>query len=95
VRDSAAFEEDCRKVDIIVSALIAPPDCRARQVFDGARLARDGAVALYFSAPAASAASRSALAQAPSAWQSPSGTGDALAVAVVPSYGVRRPWTPK
>ncbi|QGZ33329.1 ComEC/Rec2 family competence protein [Stappia indica] len=51
VRDSAAFEEDCRKVDIIVSALIAPPDCRARQVFDGARLARDGAVALYFSAP--------------------------------------------
>ena len=95
VRDSAAFEEDCRKADIIVSALIAPPDCRARQVFDGARLARDGAVAPYFSAPGASAASRSTLAQAPPAWQSPSGTGDALAVAVVPSYGRRRPWTPK
>ena len=98
VRDSAAFEEDCRKVDIIVSALIAPPGCQASQVFDGARLARDGAVALYFSAPAAPiapAGSRSTTAHAQAVAPSSSGRGDALAVAVNPSYGVRRPWTPR
>jgi competence protein ComEC len=95
VRDSAAFEEDCRKADIIVSALIAPPDCRARQVFDGARLARDGAVALYFSAPSASAASRSTPALPPPAAPPSSKAGGTPAVAVRPSYGSRRPWTPR
>lgn len=94
VRDSAAFEEDCRKVDIIVSALNAPPGCRARVVIDGTRLAREGAVALTFGAPDTPVASRSTPAQAPSAAPSPSSAGGALAVAVRPSYGLRRPWTP-
>lgn len=94
VRDSAAFEEDCRKVDIIVSALNAPPGCRARVVIDGTRLAREGAVALTFGAPDIPVASRSTPAQAPSAAPSPSSAGGALAVEVRPSYGLRRPWTP-
>lgn len=95
VRDAEAFEEDCRKADIIVSALTAPPDCQARQVFDGARLAREGAVALTFGVPDTPVAPRSTPARVASAVSPPSNAGGALAVAVRPSYGSRRPWTPK
>ena len=40
-----AFEEDCRRAAVVVSALAAPADCAA-QVFDRSRLALTGAVGL-------------------------------------------------
>jgi competence protein ComEC len=46
VLDRAAFEEDCARVDVIVSALSAPANCAARETFDERRLAATGAVGL-------------------------------------------------
>ena len=48
VEDRLAFEEDCARAEIIVSALTAPAHCRARQVFDERRLAQTGAVGLIW-----------------------------------------------
>jgi competence protein ComEC len=45
VIDRAAFEEDCERAAIVVSALTAPANCRAL-VFDERRLALTGAVGL-------------------------------------------------
>ncbi len=46
----AAFEEDCARAAVVVSALAAPADCQAQvfdqQVFDRRRLALTGAVGL-------------------------------------------------
>ena len=48
VLDRAAFEEDCARADVIVSALTAPPSCGAREVFDERRLRETGAVGLIW-----------------------------------------------
>ncbi len=48
VEDRLAFEEDCARAEIIVSALTAPAGCQAGQVFDERRLARTGAVGLVW-----------------------------------------------
>jgi len=45
--DRAAFEEDCARAAVLVSALTAPPDCQA-EVFDERRLALTGAVGLVW-----------------------------------------------
>src|SRR5579863_4165830 len=45
VLDRAAFEEDCKRAAIVVSALTAPSSCRA-MLFDERRLASTGAVGL-------------------------------------------------
>jgi competence protein ComEC len=48
VIDRAAFEEDCERAAIVVTALTAPKNCRARDVFDERRLALTGAVGLIW-----------------------------------------------
>jgi competence protein ComEC len=48
VEDRMAFEEDCGRADVIVSALSAPAACKAAQVFDERRLAQTGAVGLVW-----------------------------------------------
>jgi competence protein ComEC len=48
VEDRMAFEEDCARADIVVSALTAPTGCKAAQVFDERRLAETGAVGLVW-----------------------------------------------
>jgi competence protein ComEC len=45
--DRAAFEEDCARAAVLVSALTAPAECRA-EVFDERRLALTGAVGLVW-----------------------------------------------
>jgi competence protein ComEC len=45
VIDRAAFEEDCARASVILTALTAPADCKA-EVFDERRLALTGAVGL-------------------------------------------------
>jgi competence protein ComEC len=46
VEDRMAFEEDCGRADVVVSALTAPAACKAAEVFDERRLAETGAVGL-------------------------------------------------
>jgi competence protein ComEC len=46
VEDRMAFEEDCGRADVVVSALTAPAGCKAAEVFDERRLAETGAVGL-------------------------------------------------
>jgi competence protein ComEC len=46
VLDAPAFAEDCRRADIVVTPLAAPPNCAAALVIDAARLSRFGAHAL-------------------------------------------------
>ncbi len=46
VADRYAFEEDCQRANVIVSALTAPANCEAPYVFDEAKLAGTGAVGL-------------------------------------------------
>jgi competence protein ComEC len=48
VVDRMAFEEDCGRADVIVSALTAPTGCEAGQMFDERRLAETGAVGLVW-----------------------------------------------
>jgi competence protein ComEC len=45
VEDRMAFEEDCARADVIVSALTAPAGCKA-ETFDERRLAETGAIGL-------------------------------------------------
>ena len=45
VVDRAAFEEDCARAEVVVSALTAPADCAAL-TFDERKLATTGAVGL-------------------------------------------------
>ena len=47
VLDRAAFEEDCARADVVVSALTAPADCAAL-TFDERKLATTGAVGLVW-----------------------------------------------
>jgi competence protein ComEC len=49
VIDRMAFDEDCERAEVIVSALSAPAGCKARFVLDGQALARLGAVGLGWS----------------------------------------------
>jgi competence protein ComEC len=46
VIDRMAFDEDCARAEVVVSALAAPPACKAKFVFDERTLARLGAVGL-------------------------------------------------
>ncbi len=46
VMDRLAFDEDCARAEIVVSALTAPPDCQAKFVFDEKALGRLGAIGL-------------------------------------------------
>src|SRR5271166_6202434 len=46
VLDPLAFDEDCARAEIIVSALTAPANCKAKFVLDDKALARLGAVGL-------------------------------------------------
>jgi competence protein ComEC len=46
VLDAAAFPEDCRRAEIIVTPLAAPVDCGAKLVIDRARLDKFGAHAV-------------------------------------------------
>jgi competence protein ComEC len=46
VLDRQAFEEDCARAEVVVSALTAPHNCKAKFVFDEEVLARLGAVGL-------------------------------------------------
>jgi competence protein ComEC len=48
VEDRMAFEEDCARAEIVVSALTAPAGCKAAEVFDERRLAETGAVGLVW-----------------------------------------------
>ena len=50
VVDRAAFEEDCGRARVIVSALTAPANCAAPLVLDERRLAETGAVGLVWEA---------------------------------------------
>lgn len=50
VRDARAFEEDCRRADIVVSPLRAPAGCAAALVVDRRDLAALGAVTARFGA---------------------------------------------
>ena len=54
VIDRLAFDEDCARAEIVVSALTAPSDCKAKFVFDERALARLGAVGLNWGDEAAS-----------------------------------------
>jgi competence protein ComEC len=47
--DAAAFAEDCRRAQIIVTPLIAPIDCEALLVIDAPKLERLGAHAVRIS----------------------------------------------
>ena len=47
VADRAAFEEDCERADVLLSALTAPASCKA-QTFDERRLAITGAAGLVW-----------------------------------------------
>ena len=49
VNDRLAFDEDCARAEVVVSALSAPQGCRAKFVLDEQALARLGAVGLTFS----------------------------------------------
>jgi competence protein ComEC len=49
VNDRLAFEEDCARAEVVVSALSAPQGCQAKFVLDEQALARLGAVGLTFS----------------------------------------------
>ena len=49
VIDSLAFDEDCARAEIVVSALTAPSDCKAKFVLDEKALTRLGAVGLGWS----------------------------------------------
>ena len=49
VIDRLAFDEDCARAEIVVSALSAPAGCKAKFVFDERALARLGAVGLQWS----------------------------------------------
>jgi competence protein ComEC len=46
VLDPMAFDEDCARVEVIVSAFVAPARCGAKFVLDAKTLARTGAVGL-------------------------------------------------
>ncbi|MFD1694173.1 ComEC/Rec2 family competence protein [Roseibium aestuarii] len=46
-KTGAALREDCLLADVIVTALIAPPDCAASLVLDQRRLATGGAVSVW------------------------------------------------
>ena len=46
VLDRLAFEEDCARAEVVVSALSAPAGCKAKFLFDEQALARLGAVGL-------------------------------------------------
>ncbi len=46
VLDPAAFAEDCERVNVIVTPLRAPADCRAPLVIDAEKLSRSGAEAV-------------------------------------------------
>ena len=48
VLDRAAFEEDCARATIIVSALTAPAACGPARVYDERRLGETGAVGLVW-----------------------------------------------
>ena len=48
VADKRAFEEDCRRATLIITALRAPADCRAPLVIDRAFLDRNGATSIRF-----------------------------------------------
>ena len=49
VLDRLAFDEDCARAEVVVSALTAPRDCKAKFVLDEKALARLGAVGLTWS----------------------------------------------
>ncbi len=49
VIDPLAFDEDCARAEVVVSALTAPPGCKAKLVLDEKALARLGAVGLGWS----------------------------------------------
>ena len=49
VLNPLAFQEDCARAEVIVSALSAPPGCQAKFVLDEKALKRLGAVGLTFS----------------------------------------------
>ena len=46
VTDAAAFAEDCRRVEIVVTPLVAPSSCSAKLVIDRVSLETTGAVSL-------------------------------------------------
>jgi competence protein ComEC len=80
VRQAEAFDEDCRRAAVIVSALAAPPGCADRAlVIDRDRLARFGAHTLHHER----AADRSA-----------NGTGGAAFSARTAYPAIRRPFMP-
>lgn len=47
VADPAAFEEDCRRADIVVTPLYVPASCAAEVIIDRGSLEQTGAVALW------------------------------------------------
>ena len=47
--DRLAFDEDCARAEVVVSALTAPRDCKAKFVLDEQALARLGAAGLTWS----------------------------------------------
>jgi competence protein ComEC len=49
VVDPLAFDEDCARAEVVVSAFTAPADCKAKFVLDERALARLGAVGLTWS----------------------------------------------
>jgi competence protein ComEC len=66
VLDRLAFDEDCSRAEVVVSALSAPEGCKAKFLFDEQALARLGAVGLTWSESGFTLASdRSALEDRP------------------------------
>ena len=66
VLDRLAFDEDCTRAEVVVSALSAPDGCKAKFLLDEQALARFGAVGLTWSEKGFTLASdRSALENRP------------------------------
>ena len=91
-RKPEALAEDCARADILVTPLQAPADCAAPNVFDGPRLARDGAVALYLD-PRPPDVKEVGLRETTTGHR----TRDGLPFSVLArvTYETARPWTPR
>jgi competence protein ComEC len=91
-RKPEALAEDCARADILVTPLQAPADCAAPIVFDGPRLARDGAVALYLD-PRPPDGGGDVLRETTTGHR----TRDGLPFSVLArvTYETARPWTPR
>ena len=102
-RKPEALAEDCARADIVVTPFQAPADCAAPIIFDGPRLAREGAVAVYLDplSPDGSPSTRGPLLGQVSTTGQRATAGQRIAprlpfsVRIRVAYARARPWTPR